>query len=279
MMNLVELLQLKGLDTTKKIKLVRHQDQRYDVEELRRRGQLEIYQSYQGKPIFDCDYVISFTGMEGTKAKLFSVYTVLAKKSANDVPLPKDFIYPKMEIKDCWHYELEEVPGFEDFKDRLVIDWGKSTLSWHQWLSKKPVTEILPQGYITDFPGYLDFILNFDELLTIINYPDANREWHRRLSAVAGVYLIVDKVTGNQYVGSAYGNEGILGRWKSYTKNGHGGNKLLKSLVKNAPSYAQNLRFTILRTLPKSLTKREVIEYESLYKTKLGTKAFGLNLN
>ena len=131
-------------------------------------------------------------------------------------------------------------------------------------MSKKPVTEILPQGYITDFPGYLDFILNFDELLTIINYPDANREWHRRLSAVAGVYLIVDKVTGNQYVGSAYGNEGILGRWKSYTKNGHGGNKLLKSLVKNAPSYAQNLRFTILRTLPKSLTKREVIEYESL---------------
>ncbi len=70
-----------------------------------------------------------------------------------------------------------------------------------------------------------------------------------------------------------------MGRWKSYTKNGHGGNKLLKSLVKNAPSYAQNLRFTILRTLPNSLTKREVIEYESLYKSKLGTKAFGLNLN
>ena len=75
--------------------------------------------------------------------------------------------------------------------------------------------------------------------------------------------IVVELLVKMGYVGSAYGDEGILGRWKSYAKNGHGGNKLLKSLVNRAPNYKQNLRFTVLRTLSKILTKKEVIEYES----------------
>ena len=35
--------------------------------------------------------------------------------------------------------------------------------------SDKPVVEILPEGRRKPFPGYLDFVLSFDDLKTICN--------------------------------------------------------------------------------------------------------------
>lgn len=177
------------------------------------------------------------------------------------------------------YYDLEALPGFEDLAGRVVIDWGGSALAWHQWLADKEVLEVLPAGYVRPFPGYLDFVLAYEELVAIIESPAANREWHRRLSAVAGVYLIVDRQTGKQYVGSASGSEGILGRWRAYATAAHGGNRQLKALLDADPGCGAHLEFTILRTLPRTLTRAEVVEYEALYKRKLGTRAFGLNSN
>ena len=168
--------------------------------------------------------------------------------------------------------------GYEDLKDRVVIDWGGAR-RWDQELRPKEVIEVLPAGYVREFPGYLDFVLSYDELLQILDNPDANREWHRMLRAMAGVYLIVDTVTGKQYVGSAYGTRGILGRWEAYANSGHGGNAYLAALLAEDPNYARNFQFTILHTLPATLTMREVVRYEVRYKQKLGTRAFGLNAN
>lgn len=279
-MNIVELLQLRGLDTRAKIKLIRHQDKRYDVHDLYRTGQIETYQSYQGKPIFECDYIVCFIGMDGSRALFFGVYRVLGGcRPAPDVPIPADFPYPQMVQENDVFYQLAPLPGFEDLKDRVVVDWGKSPLAWHQWLSEKEVIEILPHGYVMDFPGYLDFTITFEELVDIVNHPVANREWHRMLAAVAGVYLIVDAKTGAQYVGSAYGQDGILGRWRQYAKTRHGGNEQLRRLTSAVPDYARHFRFCLLHTLPRTLTKNEVIRYEVLYKKKLGSRAFGLNSN
>lgn len=130
-----------------------------------------------------------------------------------------------------------------------------------------------------DFPGYLDFTITFDELVEITNYPDANKAWKYNLSEVAGVYLIFDAKTGAQYVGSAYGQEGIWGRWRQYGKTGHGGNKQLIDLINNTPKYERNFRFAILQTLSKNITKEEIIKCEVKWKERLGTKAFGLNSN
>jgi len=82
-----------------------------------------------------------------------------------------------------------------------------------------------------------------------------------------------------QYVGSAYGEEGILGRWKHYAKTAHGDNQELKRILAADPEAANRFRFTILRTLPRTLTMNEVIEHEGRYKKKLGSRAFGLNVN
>jgi len=278
-MNMRELLELRGLDTTCRVKLVRHMDARYDVYELYRTGHLETYQSYQGKPIFECDFIVSFIGMERSYAKFIGVYKVGRRFASRDTPVPRGFPYPEFATGDGCFYELSKCAGFEDLENRVVIDWGKSARMWHQRLSKKRVVEILPEGYVKEFPGFLEFVLDFDELVQLINHPDANREWHLMLSSVAGVYLIVDRKTGLQYVGSAYGKRGILGRWSTYAHTGHGGNEKLIHLIGSDPGYARNFQFTILRTLPRTLTAKEVIEYERQYKEKLGTKAFGLNLN
>ncbi len=276
-MEIIELLQLRGLDTRARIKMIRHQDQRYDLYNLMTTGHFETYQACQSSPILECDYAISFLGLPRAKARFFGVYKVNGRSTVAETTLPSD--YPLFEEPTNYFYRLSRVPGFEDLEERIVIDWGNSTRSWHQWLSKKVVIEVLPKGYTRPFPGYLDFILTHDELVRIINFPEANREWNTSLSAVAGIYLIVQASTGAQYVGSAYGPQGILGRWKSYASNGHGDNARLKHLQSVHPDVQRDFRYSILRTLSKSLTAREVIEYETFYKDKLGTRAHGLNAN
>lgn len=110
--------------------------------------------------------------------------------------------------------------------------------------------------------------------------PDANKDWKHALSAVNGIYLIVDKNTSDekQYIGSAYGVDGIWGRWSQYAKNGHGDNVTLVELCKQ-DDYQKNFTFTILKTLPKNLLNKEVIQVENLYKEKLGSRVHGLNAN
>jgi hypothetical protein len=65
----------------------------------------------------------------------------------------------------------------------------------------------------------------------------------------------------------------------AYAATGHGGNKQLIELLATDKEYARGFSCTVLRTLPRTLTRQEVIEFESLYKTKLGARAFGLNSN
>jgi hypothetical protein len=280
MLSLVDLLELKGLDCSrpKSIKLVRHKDKRVDVEALLRGGHIEAYQRIQGSPIFNCDYVVSFMGMDGRQARLLGVYRVGEHRQvqpADIADLPCRHLVGKTDLI----YDLEEMPGFEDFKDRLVIDWGGNAISWHQWLTAKPVVEILPEGRRKPFPGYLDFVLTYADLKTICENPSSNKDWHKALAAVAGIYIIVEETSGLQYIGSAYGKDGILGRWMTYARTGHGGNNELKKVLAEGRCAKANLRFSILRTLPKTLTMTEVVEHESQYKEKLGTRAFGLNLN
>jgi hypothetical protein len=279
MLRLLELLRPRGLDTNARIKLVRHQDKRVDIQELEREGFLEIYQSYQSKPVFDCDFLVVFTGLENSRARFFGVYRVGERSRSTDKPLPAGFKYPELCPADGYYYELHVQPSFNDLTARLVVDWGDAALAWHQWLTDKEVTEILPTGYVRPFPGYDDIFLSYNELVGIIKNPAANREWHRMLSAVAGVYLIVDGVTGKQYVGSASGESGILGRWRAYADGGHGGNDQLIKLIDADIAYARNFSFSILRTLPRTMTRTEVVSCECLYKTKLGSRAFGLNSN
>ncbi|MBN2836307.1 MAG: GIY-YIG nuclease family protein [Candidatus Delongbacteria bacterium] len=280
-MTIIDLLQMKKFDTSKRIKLVRHMDKRCDFYKLVLHDQIETYQSYQSKDIFNCDYIISFIGGEGSRAIFYGVYKILGvPESAMNHPIPEDFLFPEMANKDTdIFYNLKKVEGFEDFENTVVIEWGKSALAWHQHLTDKKVIEILPKGKIKEFPGYLSFIIDFMELQLMYKYKEANNKWKEMLSAVNGIYLIVDTKTGMQYIGSTYGTNGIWGRWEVYAKTGHGNNKKLEENLLVDEKYMFNYQFSILQTLSKSMTKNEIIGYESFYKKKLGSRAFGLNMN
>ena len=282
MLTLKSLLLPFGFEPAIPTKLVRHQDQRFNVQELYRLGQFEFYQQVQSKLVFaDCNRIISFLGWSGTYALLVGIYDVLSVDGPKDCPAPVGYLYPNHDTTNHYRYELRRDKRFSELQNRLVIDWGAGTRSWvqHYRNGEKPVVEVLPKGFVREFPGFMAVMLRHAELVAIVKNPIPHRDWHRMLKSVAGIYLILDSKTGNQYVGSAYGEDGLLGRWRSYADSVHGGNKQLRQLVESRPDVAHDLQFSILQTLPNTLTAKEVIDYETVHKRKLGTRAHGLNSN
>jgi hypothetical protein len=283
-LNLQSLLLPFGFDPDPKTltKLVRHQDSRFDVQRLHREGHFEFYQSIQSRKRFHgCRRIISFLGQSGSLAAFVGVYDVRGIEGPREFALPRGFTYPDMDTKGCYRYTLKRDERFTPLQDRLIIDWGAGTRSWVQNYRQgdKPVVEVLPGGYVSEFPGFLDVVLMHDKLARIVGHPASHREWHRMLASVAGVYLILDTKTGDQYVGSAYGERGILARWTAYAKTVHGDTKELRALLNKRPNAANDLQFSILQTLPITLDRTEIFKYETLHKRKLGTRAHGLNRN
>ena len=262
----LELLYNRGLDNTAKIKLVRHKDKRQDLYNLYRTNYPEFidYQNSQSKNVFHkVDYIVSFIGEEGHRSRFIGVFRVLDEEKIKE---------------DEYHYKMAPVEGFEDLVERVIINW-KTAISWHQWIKNKmEVIEIQPGLHYKQFTDYSDFILDFHELKEIVN--NQYSDWKRMLSITKGIYLISDTLSGKLYIGSAYGEDGIWGRWVNYVQtNGHGNNKTLKEHIELDKNYASNFRFSILMLLPRTVTADEAIKKERLFKNKLGTNSFGLNNN
>ncbi|RAK62422.1 GIY-YIG nuclease family protein [Hymenobacter edaphi] len=266
-----ELLYARGLPRTAPTKLVRHRDTSgtMDIHDLYRnhRPAFLDYQRQQGNRVFDkCDFVVACLGEPGSRARFVGVFRVQGIER---------------ETEEHVYYNLVEVPGFADLKERVIFDWGKAAISWHQWLrpeAGKTVLEIQPKPFSQPFTDYLDFTLSYAELAQLVTSQSPRDEWYRMLSATAGVYLILDQSSGRQYIGSASGTEGIWGRWREYvTTGGHGGNVELEKLLAADAQHGRHFQFTVLMTLPKTMTRPEVIKREYLFMKKLGSRAHGLN--
>lgn len=281
MIRLSELLAVRGLTLDRKrLKLVRHKDSRFDVRTLRSTGWFDVYQSYQAKPVFDrCSAIVTFLGEHSSGSVFVGVYDVGARRGASEVPLPEGCPYPQWGTAG-FHYPLVKRAGFEDLEARLVIDWGKGALAWHQWFSEREVIEIRPAGrLLPPFRDYLRVQLSFPELRHLVSEPTAHADWAAALSAVGGIYLIVDSVTGAQYVGSATGIGGLWSRWRDYALTGHGGNHRLRELCESSSRYPDAFTLSILETFSRNIALDEALTLESFFKRKLGSRAFGLNAN
>lgn len=299
MLTVEKMLESYGLDLTKNIKIVRHKDEdRIDVVNLNEKGQLELYQKHQKDDVFgECEYVVSFLDFEeGKKAVFIGVYKVLSKSTPNKFITDKlyDWMKPEYKKGNAYYYEMEKVKGFEELEDRMIINWSERT--FHMWFAplKKvkatrkrkqfDIIEIIQKGAIRKFPGFLDFTLSYNDLKKLYDNPDVNSTWCKMLSSVAGIYTILDRATGKLYIGkgNAYGGigkGGIWGRWESYARTGHGGNKRLMELLESNPERKEDFLFSILRTLPKTITNDEILDIENIYKEKLGTREYGYNAN
>ena len=281
-LGIIDLLNAFGFDQHLKTKLVRHRSAKYSIPDLYRDGWFEFYQSVQSKTVFQrTEQLVSFIGEAGTHARFVGLYKVADVEPLQEKHFPKGCPYGQWlgpNVK--YFYRLDEQPQFRDLKDRVVIDWGLSTRSWHQRLTNKRVLEVSAPGRkLHPFTDYLDFDLSHEELKMLVASPQAHRDWSSALRAVAGVYLILARNSGDLYIGSATGGEGIWGRWSSYARTGHGGNKRLIQLIDEDTRYPSGFRYSILQVLPKSTTRREVIRWESRFKEKLGSRAIGLNIN
>lgn len=280
-----------GLREESGIKLLRHTRSDNLVVEQRLKydqSYLEAYQAHQGTDLFrGCQTILSFVGDHGRRAIFRGAWTVNNKISREDYcqqylwgkDVLADDVPKEPYLNESW-YSTASIDLLGDLVNRLVIDWGRGLIRWDQWLSNREVVEILPKNYVGEFSGYENLILTYHELQTIISDSVGNRVWHQHLSSVAAVYLILDRKTGTQYVGSAYGNQGLWGRWAEYAANPSGGDRLLEELLtKYGQQHSENFQFSVLRVLQRRTPADHVIQYEQIEKLKLGTRAFGLNVN
>ena len=131
---------------------------------------------------------------------------------------------------------------------------------------------------VAEFPGYPRTLIDRAELDLIV--AQGIPSWRSALSAVAGVYVIADKTTGELYVGSATGEGGIWSRWCSYAQTGHGGNVELSQLLEEKGSdYANNFQFGVLEIVDTNASTEEVLAREKRWKDLLLTREFGYNAN
>ena len=277
-------LGLAGLDITKRIKLVRHKDSRdaitingktvvgdpYDWY-LNDRETFIAYQSEQHKDIFkDVDYVVSFIGEDGTLARMVGVYQIIGRDTERE----------NLTGGGKYCYKMVEVDGFDELNERVIVDWGDSARTFHQWLDKndKIIVAVERKGFDWVCPDYEEISLTYGELSHVIN--ESLDAWKRKLTVVNGIYVISDRKTGKLYVGSTYNRDGIWGRWEDYARTGHGGDVKLANLIAEAPDYAKdNFVWSILQTLPLNVSDIEAIRVETLWKNKLGRSVCSLNRN
>jgi len=175
-------------------------------------------------------------------------------------------------------YEFEQLSKYEKYFGRLIIKFKNKSQTMVRLATSVmddcEVVQILPDTFDNDiFPGYDNIKLSWGELSRVIN----KEGWKTALQNQKGVYLITDISNGKMYVGSAYGDNMILGRWQSYIKTGHGGNVELKKLTKSYIS--ENFEFSILDIFKATTDDLLIINRETWWKNILKTKEFGYNKN
>lgn len=154
-------------------------------------------------------------------------------------------------------YEYSTLEKYRKYFGRLIIQYKNKSQNMIR-LADSVIDECVIYQIIDDtfdddlFPGYENVDLSWQDLSKVIKKQD----WKTALENQKGIYLITDTYTGKRYVGSAYGETMLLGRWKNYVLNGHGGNKDLKLL--DFDYIRQHFRYSILE-IYKSTTEDKVI--------------------
>ena len=183
-----------------------------------------------------------------------------------------------LNILDGVGYEYKILPEYEKYFGRLIIKFKNKAQTMirlaNSVINDCEVVQILPDTFDNDiFPGYDKVNVSWEELSRVIE----KESWKTALKNQKGVYLITDISNGKMYVGSAYGENMILGRWQSYVKKGNGGNIELKKLTFDY--IKKNFRYSILDIFKSTIDDLTIIEKESWWKEVLHTRKFGYNKN
>ena len=229
-----------------------------------------------------CDYILSFMQFRPEGRKDIWLFGGIFENMGLNIQEGK-------EKEQGPFYEVDLTEQGQEYIGRLKIIYNKPSKNPYAYLSsvyeKLEVSDIVKPYTYSDpsFGRYEDISLDFTDFEFIFRHN--KDDWRRALWSIKGVYVIFDKKTGKKYVGSAYGEDGIWGRWCKYAVTVHGGNKELKKLCadKNDPrQYArENFNFTLLEWFPSNQTTEPYIrERERRWKEILLSRGdFGYNAN
>lgn len=225
------------------------------------------WQIYSGnkRERFVKEFIVSFAQISGSKFLFGGIFHIKSRSKEG--------------------YNVEPVENYRELIGRLVLNYtGENVRSTvfkpSNIFSNSMIIAIYETRYRGEpFRSFDEINHDFNALEVIVknNLPD----WKAALSSVSGIYLISDKATGKHYIGSAYGSDGIWGRWNSYIYSYHGNNADLIELFKEkSPEYfKQNFKFAILEVIPGTKPQEYVQVRENLWKEKLFTRKFGYNRN
>jgi hypothetical protein len=259
-----------------KVILLRHKDKRAGrgrtPYELCRydRPAFEIYQQIQAprnKSKFSrANFWASFVVTDDGGTMFVGLYSAIYKGPlAVDTRNPSNDEIFSAGKHDCYDLYLDE--RFEEYQDKLFIEWGRGARGWVQRAEKqnKQVIELRRHDKEEKFPGFLDF----REPLTRIS--SLQKSWVERLKEAQGVYVLVDPITKEHYVGSASGDEGFWHRWMDHAKTGHGDSIKLKNRKYSGYQVA------ILEVAGSGSTRDDILALEKRWMKKLQSREIGLN--
>ena len=292
-MNLKDLLLGKNIDPQHVI-VLRHRPLEPELNKVlpwlaaERPDVFNAYQQSQTKQVeremTRAAHVAAFIGHEAGKALFVGLYSVEGWRPIT----PEEYwqIQANVELKQFGHegftgepsrssilwFDLALTDFYAHWKGKLIVRWPPLDKNWHRWADRPknemPVLAILEESALdAAMPEWDAIDLSWDELHVL------PRPWKSKLSEWRGIYYIFDTSDGKGYVGSAYGESNLLGRWLGYAAHGHGGNRLLRQRD------PRNFRFTILQRVSPDMEPTDVIRLESSWKQRLHTREYGLNDN
>ncbi len=246
------------------------------------------YQQAQGEKVEkvmhmmeNTGYVASFIGREAGKALFIGLFAIKGSK-----PVTYDEYWNitanielrafgmggfKGEKPSILWFDLALTEFYPSWKGKLIVGWPPPERSWWRRAHRNelPIHAIHEDSVLeADMPEWDTISLSWEELSVL------PIRWKSALSQWRGIYYIFDTSDGKGYVGSAYGEDNLLGRWLNYAVSGHGGNRLLR---KRDPKH---FRFTILQRVSPDMISSDVIRLESTWKERLHTREpYGLNDN
>ena len=268
-----------GLDPAK-VQLIRHAMNDKDFRACYEKNMVKEYTGEQKKDFNKgYDYWAVFISGKGAEARFYELYRVGAVVPRCPEVMPKDYPCPQAFEIPGDYYELEYADILKEFENRLIIKWGDATRVWHQKGTTEKEIVAIQTSHNEEFVGYENVVLPYEKLKEVVENDVDYKLWHTALSNVKAVYLILDVKNGQQYVGSAYGNRGLLERWECYVDTFHGNNKLMREVICDHPDRYQFFQFSILQIFSMSTPDDIIINAESLWKRKLGTKEYGMNAN
>jgi hypothetical protein len=265
------ILKAEGIDPAD-VRVARHHDTRPECKiapyGLWRRDPtlFEKYQGIQGKDRFPVGKLLaSFVRTPSDKTLFVGLYAVNGKGVTGEHEIDPCSGLP---VPGLVLYDTSRDDRLKDMRGRLVVDWGKGYLAWHQRANKndKRVIELLRDPEDEPFPGYFAFRCRLSELA------DVPLTWKAQLRAAKGVYVLTSATTREHYVGSATGRGGFFERWSQHAKAG-GDAVAFRTL---APSEYQ---VSILQVSAGFETDEDILRTEHAWMEKLQSRSRGINGN